>query len=465
MTRKSFEFLVTVAVFAYLARGFAVRVADPDLWGRFAVGKLYFERGEMPTTDPFAYTPTLPTWVDHEWLSGVAFYGIYAGLGLGGILIVKTLLGLLAVAIAAWTSRRSEHLPTAVLIALSMPVFGYGMMPRAQLFTYAFFALWLAILEAYRRGGRARWLWVLPVTMIPWVNLHGGFLAGLGLLGMYTIGSIGQRRFRTLAPLVVLTTLVTLINVYGVEYWIYLAHAVPMPRPTVAEWSPVPFTVGDFPFWLLAGAVVVAMARLVRQKDSRTQLLVLGVTLVLAAQHARHMPLFALAAIALVPPVLFPPREHEASEYFPWMAGVTAALIAMLQVGGLYADGPCTLLVSEPMPRFKNTIVFPVRSVAAAAELKLKGNLAVPFNWGEYAIWHLPDCRCSMDGRYETVYPDSTVQLGEDFFAGRSRKLLDDYPTDHVLAPAVSPVNDMLARDPQWRVLQSDDVSTLWTRR
>ena len=114
------------------------------------------------------------------------------------------------------------------------------------------------------------------------------------------------------------------------------------------------------------------------------------------------------------------------------MAGVTAALIAMVQVGGLYADGPCTLLVSEPMPHFKNTIVFPERSVATAARLKLKGNLAVPFNWGEYVIWHLPECRCSMDGRYETVYPDSTVQLGEDFFAGRSRKLLDDYPTDPV---------------------------------
>jgi hypothetical protein len=334
-TRKSFEFLVWLAVFAYLARGFAVRIADPDLWGRFAVGKLYLERGEMPTTDPFAYTPTLPNWVDHEWLSGVVFYGIYVVLGLGGILVVKTLLGLLAVAIAAWTSRRSEHLPTAALIALSMPVVGYGMMPRAQLFTYALFALWLSILEAYRRGGTARWLWVLPLTMIPWVNLHAGFLAGLGLLGMYAVGSIGQRRFKTLAPLVVLTTLVTLVNLYGVAYWLYLAHTVPMARPSVAEWSPVPFSLGNVPFWLSAAAIVVAMARLVRQKDSRTQLLVLGVTLVLAVLHARHMPLFALSAIALVPPVLFPPREREAGECFPWLAGVTAAAIALLQVCGL----------------------------------------------------------------------------------------------------------------------------------
>jgi hypothetical protein len=117
------------------------------------------------------------------------------------------------------------------------------------------------------------------------------------------------------------------------------------------------------------------------------------------------------------------------------------------------------------MPHINNTIVFPVRSIAAAAELKLKGNLAVPFNWGEYAIWHLPDCRISMDGRYETVYPDSTVQLSEDFFAGRSRKLLDDYPTNYVLAPAVSPVNDMLAHDPAWRMLETDPVSTLWSRQ
>jgi len=36
----------------------------------------------------------------------------------------------------------------------------------------------------------------------------------------------------------------------------------------------------------------------------------------------------------------------------------------------------------------------------------------LPFNWGEYAIWHFgPRLRVSIDGRRETVYSERTIDL------------------------------------------------------
>jgi hypothetical protein len=36
----------------------------------------------------------------------------------------------------------------------------------------------------------------------------------------------------------------------------------------------------------------------------------------------------------------------------------------------------------------------------------------LPFNWGEYAIWHFgPRLRVSIDGRRETVYSDRVVEI------------------------------------------------------
>ena len=464
MTRKNFERLVFLAVFVCLARGFAIRLADPDLWGRFAVGKLFLAQGSMPSTDPFAFTPTLAKWVDHEWLTGVVLYAVFAAGGLGGILIFKTALGLTAVAIAAWTSRDSDRLPTAAMIALAMPVVGFGMMPRAQLFTFVLFAVWLAILEKYRQDGRAHWLWLLPVSMIPWANLHAGFLAGLGLLAIYAAGSIGHRRFRILAPLLVLTSLVTLINLYGIEYWAYLARAVTMARPGIEEWSPVPWSLSYWSFWLLAGATVVGMVLMARRKlpyapDGAGRRAGVG-----------RAPCPAYAAIRLGRDRACFRRccfrsARAAGESFPHLAGFAMAVLVLVQGYGLYADGPCTLEVSERVSSVEHAVNFPVRSVATAAQRKLSGNLAVPFNWGEYALWHLPHCRVSMDGRYETVYPESTVRLVEDFFAGRSRELLDRYPTDHVLAPVDSPVNAWLSREIGWRRLATDDASALWSRK
>src|SRR4051812_27546204 len=71
----------TLMLFAYYFRHFCSRCNDPDLWGRMAVGRLFFEHGGMPRRDPFSYSPSLPEWNDHEWLSGVFFYWVHDMLG------------------------------------------------------------------------------------------------------------------------------------------------------------------------------------------------------------------------------------------------------------------------------------------------------------------------------------------------------------------------------------------------
>lgn len=64
--QRALPALMVALVVAFFARQFALRLYDADLGGRLAVGRLFCELGEMPKTDPFAYTPTLPLWVDHE---------------------------------------------------------------------------------------------------------------------------------------------------------------------------------------------------------------------------------------------------------------------------------------------------------------------------------------------------------------------------------------------------------------
>ena len=50
-------------------------------------------------------------------------------------------------------------------------------------------------------------------------------------------------------------------------------------------------------------------------------------------------------------------------------------------------------------------------TASAFDDPSVSGRLVVPFNWGEYAIWHWgPRLRVSMDGRRETVYGDGTVK-------------------------------------------------------
>jgi hypothetical protein len=59
----------------------------------------------------------------------------------------------------------------------------------------------------------------------------------------------------------------------------------------------------------------------------------------------------------------------------------------------------------------------PVREADILSRAGAKGNLATPFAWGSYLAWRLyPNIKISMDGRYETAYPESTFALNNAFF-------------------------------------------------
>ena len=72
---------------------------------------------------------------------------------------------------------------------------------RAQVFTYCFFATSVYLLERARISQRWGGLWLLVPLQVLWCNLHGGFLAGLGLMGLYALGEgLSRRPLSALSP-------------------------------------------------------------------------------------------------------------------------------------------------------------------------------------------------------------------------------------------------------------------------
>jgi hypothetical protein len=95
------------------------------------------------------------------------------------------------------------------------------------------------------------------------------------------------------------------------------------------------------------------------------------------------------------------------------------------------------------------------------------GNLAVFFNWGEYALYHLyPDYRVSVDGRYETVYPNQVVETNWNFTWGvdGSERLLELYPADFALYPQSSGAAQWLSSAPGWQPIYLDALAVLYRR-
>jgi hypothetical protein len=355
---------------------------------------------------------------------------------------------------------------------------------RAQVFTYAFFALTLYLLESARLTGRWAGLGLLIPLQIFWCNLHGGFLAGLGLIFMYAVGeACSRRRYFPYVAAFLLSGLATLINPYGLDYWRYLYMAISMPRPEITEWAS---------FWqaLRGGAplgpflsflgilLIVTYLGLPLKWREMTPILALGLTAYLGIKHLRHQVFFLLLAGAYLPTLLTAyiqkapddARLMRVAHRFGGKIPAFLGLLVSLILGYLVVSAaPLSFKVpARPESMSKSNIYYPAGALNFIEKQRLTGTLLTDFDWGEYLIWHLyPRCRVALDGRFETVYPHSVCRLYFDFLYARKnwRRFLENYPPDMILIDRRAKIYALLNPEPLWQEVYNDSGCALFVRR
>jgi hypothetical protein len=441
-TRYGQGLIVLLGLFSFAGILAFHNITDGDLWGKLPIGASVWERGHILRHDVFAFTPTLPDYVDHEWGAGFIFYGLLKAFGSGALMILKIALAVGALGFALATGRK-QGCGGNLLLLLAVPAAasilpGYIPTLRSHTFTYFLFAATLFCLEEIN-GGR-RWLMaVLPLSILIWANVHGGFVVGLGVICFYAAMALFKRSpgAAWFAAVAVICAVVTFINPYGIRFWQYLIPALLHPRARIAEWQPLPlFARDDFLafrifFVLTLAAIIAGWSRVPRK--NYTGLAVIAVTACMAWRSRRHGPFFGVAALSFAGPY-----------YAGMLAAIPTSLRAKINatwaVGIIYA-GLAFYVALDYLPRASLQLLAPVgedpvREADILSHAQAKGNLATPFAWGSYLAWRLyPNIKISMDGRYEAAYPESTFALNSAFFDhdGDWLRLCRDYKVDYVI--------------------------------
>jgi hypothetical protein len=427
--------IVLLGVFALAVVLAFHNITDGDLWAKLAIGSRLWNTGHLLRHDVFAFTPTLPQYIDHEWGAGVVFYTLLQWFGSSSLVVLRTVLAVGLLALAFRTGQR-EGCDENVLLLLAIPaaaciLTGYIPVARSHVFTFFLFAATLFCLEEWRHG--ARWpVGVLPLIILAWANLHGGFVVGLGAIFLYTLASVISR---DRAVLIVITAfaccLITLINPYGLDFWRYLIPALLHPRLRIQEWRPLPPLAWD-DFWgfrllfvLTAAALAFGWKRV--ERKNWPGLAVLAVMALMGWRSRRHGPFLGVAALAYAGPYFQTLWGRRLNLLLPATGFVYAAIaiwvaFRFLPDASLYPLSP----IGED----------PVREVDILARASVQGNAATPFGWGSYISWRLyPNVKISMDGRYETTYPESTFDLNNAFYDHRGDwfRLCREFKVDYVI--------------------------------
>src|SRR6266498_2810854 len=149
-----------------------------DFWWHLATGRAIITQGAIPVIDSFSYTQAGQPFFNQGWLAQLLMYGMYQ---LGGSpliyiaqeLVIALAYGLLLRLCLLRTGQ--VQLSVGLLLLTTLPLSFDNWLVRPQSYAFPLFAGFLSILTEYRLGGKNR-LWLLPLLMVLWVNIHGSFV-------------------------------------------------------------------------------------------------------------------------------------------------------------------------------------------------------------------------------------------------------------------------------------------------
>ena len=239
----SLRHVLTAVLVAAAAIALLGSTADPDLWGHVRFGQDILASHDLPARDSYSFTSDRP-WINHEWLAEVAMAIAFNTGGASGLNLLRLMVIALTL-VLVWSHLEDvDDLLRLQLVAVA----GAGMLLRVhpfrpQIFSVLFFALMLWLINRAERRNSMTPLIAVPLIMIPWVNLHGGWIVGVGTLGFWIATRIvftrpSLRQVAVLSLIGVAACLATLVNPYGGDMWRFLAGTVRVERPMISDWQP-----------------------------------------------------------------------------------------------------------------------------------------------------------------------------------------------------------------------------------
>ena len=329
-------FLFILVAFSAMSHGLVPLRASQDFWWHLKAGKVIVEGGyQLPEYDVFSYTSADIEWHNHEYITQVVMYWVYQigegialGSGVKANIFVKALVITAAfLVLFVLIVQRTGHAPIAAFVTiLALNTSRFTMYPRPPVVTYLFLAIFLfaAYRYVYHKMNR-KWLIVLLPLMILWVNMHGGFVLGLIVLGSFWSGELilwffkkdkeHLQRGLTLLGVFVACIICTFINPYGYHLYEIFINVMSDKEliGNIPELLPPPFehaTSFVLMFSLLGFVVALQiifklLKRPMKAMPHPGEYMMAAFFLQQALTHVRHLPIFAITTAVMLATIVY----------------------------------------------------------------------------------------------------------------------------------------------------------------
>ncbi len=473
-----------VTVFVRLLFSGESLLTDGDTGLHIRAGYVILDTLSVPTHDMFSYiSPPLP-WTAHEWLSEVIMALLHGSFGLTGVVVFFTIFISLVYFVLFKVIRTSggNILAATAVTALVIVSSNFHWLARPHIFSFLLVVVWYYLLDLYQYRATNR-LYLLPLLMLLWVNLHGGFILGFVLTGIYLVGNLlgafgsdeGERgrcreRARGLALISFACLVAALAN--PITYHILL-FPFDMASDKVLMDSVSEFRSPDFHRFMFFKYLLYMMIAIFAV--SRTPLKPIEVFLVLFFLHmslysVRHVTIFAIIVAPIVVrqlDLLLERRDGRFSRFLKKRSERFAAIDASVRGGVWPAVAVAAALVFVPAAGVEYGFGKDRKPVAAVEFLKrekIPGNVFNNDEFGDYIIYTAwPDYKVFFDGRSDMYGPERIKEYLEVVKVRPGLEaVFEKYDINWVIHPSGSPLSMFLLLRDDWSIIYSDGVTDIF---
>lgn len=502
---------VKLLIFGLIIVGFLSRLLgafiDPDMWWHIKLGGDILN-GQWVNTLTFTCTDYI--WINHSWLSDVLIYQINTLLGFQGLAIFFALIfaggilfSLLSLKLVLKQYKiKNSVLSTLLYIAFFTLLLSSFIAIRPQVFTFLFFnALIFFLLKLYYAKS-VRFISLIPLSLffILWVNLHGGFVIGIVLTGIFITAIFFEFLFKLfnrqqedaklhlskikyLFVFIIVFLVSSLINPFGLDLWkeIFTLVLGSNNANFITEWKSINIkdSYGLFYFMLFVGTLLLQIVN--KSSNLLRLLMVVGLGL-LSLYSIRYI--LPVSGIVLL--VLF----IEANILFEWLLNkiltkdrdilrllsilkyVLIITIALVSIMSGYIG--ISFFTSLNNTNEAADLLYPTKAKDFLEQNKKEYSSLRFYNtyvWGGYLEYTLPDYKWIIDGRMPEWHCKGAVRssimldyIEVEDLGSNWNLVLEKQNVNGLIIKTNSILYNVINTSSNWNKVYTDETATIFIR-
>jgi hypothetical protein len=520
--------LLFVALLSVLAfTSLSVRLlGDAGIGWHIRTGQIILATHTIPHVDPFSSSMNGHPWFAWEWLYDIVVGRLDSAFALNGVVLLTALT---IAAVFSWAFRRLVRRGTNIVLALILTLLAASasmihFLARPHVVSWLFTLVWFWILESLQdshdnfnsdslerstKRNRPWLLWFLPLLMLVWVNVHGGFLLGFALLAIYWVSAVWQwlslnrsltedrfddvlhklrigRHIRDLTFAGILSAAATLVNPYSfrlhIHIYRYLSNHFLMDHIDEFQ-SPNFHYVAQKCFAGLLLLTLLALAAK-RREISLSHGLVVLFAVYSGLYASRNIPVSSLLLILVIGPwlseamtrltasprSLVRARARTYAQFLNRMETIDLSLRGHLWPVAAFVLTSWTVAhcgklgAGQLMNARFDSKRFPLAAVDYLEKSDLRGPLLSLDSWGGYFIYRLyPGVKVIIDDRHD-FYGETFLKSYLKMVHAEPgwQEFLQQHAPHCVIVPKDSALANLLLETGDWKVIYSDGVAVVF---